>query len=93
MVVFYFYFIEKMVLTTRLKYGIVVLSIRRYKMDIKKYRQLNKACQNEVETIYYDGYWNIVLKNYNRAISAETWSEAKWMLSQMVKHNDFTMEW
>ena len=28
-------------------------------MDIKKYRQLNKACQNEVENIYYDGYWNI----------------------------------
>lgn len=62
-------------------------------MDIKKYRQLNKACQNEVENIYYDGYWNIVLKSYNRVISAETWSETKWMLSQMVKHNDFTMEW
>lgn len=62
-------------------------------MDIKKYKQLNKACQSKVENVYYDGYWNIVLKNYNRVISAETWSEAKWMLSQMVKHNDFTMEW
>lgn len=62
-------------------------------MDMKKYKQLNKACKAQVENIYNDGYWNIVLKNHNRVISAETWGEAKWMLSQMVKHNDFTMEW
>lgn len=62
-------------------------------MDMKKYKQLNKACKAQVENIYNDGYWTIVLKNHNRVISAETWSEAKWMLSQMVKHNDFTMEW
>jgi hypothetical protein len=62
-------------------------------MDMKKYKQLNKACKAQVEDIYNDGYWTIVLKNHNRVISAETWSEAKWMLQTMVKKNDFTLEW
>lgn len=62
-------------------------------MDVKKYKQLNKACKAQVADIYNDGYWTIVLKNHNRVISAETWSEAKWMLQTMVKKNDFTLEW
>ena len=62
-------------------------------MDMKKYKQLNKACKAQVENIYNDGYWNIVLKNHNRVISAETWGEAKWMLQTMVKKDDFTLEW
>lgn len=61
--------------------------------DIKKYQSLPKKAQDEVEDIYYDGYWNIVLKNYDRVISAETYSEVKWMLLQMIKRNDFTLEW
>lgn len=61
--------------------------------DVKKFSSLSKACKAEVEDIYNDGYWNIVLKNHDRVISAETWSETKWMLQQMVKRNDFTIEW
>lgn len=61
--------------------------------DEKKFNSLSKKCQKEVERIYYDGYWNIVLKNYDRVISGETWGEVKWMLQQMVKENDFTLEW
>ena len=61
--------------------------------DIKKYERLNKKCKAEVEDIYSDGYWNIVLKNYDRVISAETWGEAEWQLKEMVKRNDFTLEW
>ena len=62
-------------------------------MGARKFDSLNKKCQAEVEDIYYDGYWNIVLKNHDRVISAETWSEAKWMLQQMVARNDFTLQW
>ena len=62
-------------------------------MDMKKFNTLSQKCKSEVETIYYDGYWNIVLKNHDRVISAETWSDAKWMLQQMVKRNDYTLEW
>ena len=61
--------------------------------DTKKFNSLSKKCQNEVADIYNDGYWNIVLKNHDRVISAETWSDTKWMLQQMVKKNDFTLEW
>ena len=59
----------------------------------RKYESLSKKCKAEVEDIYYDGYWNIVLKNHDRVISAETWGEAKWQLQQMVKRNDYTLEW
>ena len=62
-------------------------------MDKEKFAQLSKKAQAEVEDIYYDGYWNIVLKNHDRVISGETWSEVKWMLQQMIKRNDFTLEW
>ena len=61
--------------------------------EIGKFNQLNKKCQGEVEDIYNDGYWTIVLKNHDRVISAETWSDVKWMLQQMVKRNDFSLEW
>lgn len=62
-------------------------------MEIKKYNQLNKKCKEEVEDIIYDGYWNIVLKNYDRVISEKAWSEVKWELEQMVIKNDFTLQW
>lgn len=61
--------------------------------DAAKFSQLSKKCQAEVEDIYNDGYWNIVLKNHNRVLSDETWSDVKWQLQQMVKKNDFTLEW
>lgn len=61
--------------------------------EIGKFNQLSKKCQGEVEDIYNDGYWTIVLKNYDRVISAETWGDVKWMLQQMVKRNDFSLEW
>ena len=60
--------------------------------DTKKLNQLSKKAQAEVEDIYFDGYWNIVLKNHDRVISGETWSETKWILNQMVEKNDFTLE-
>ena len=47
----------------------------------------------EVEDIYFDGYWNIVLKNHDRVISEETWGEVKWELKKMVKENNFTLKW
>lgn len=62
-------------------------------MDIKKYNQLSKKCQAEIIDIYFDGYWNIVLKNHDRVISDETWGGAKWQLIEMVKRNDFTLHW
>lgn len=62
-------------------------------MDKKKFAQLTKKEQAEVKDIYFDGYWTIVLKNHNRVISEETWGEVKWELKQMVKENDFTLEW
>ena len=61
--------------------------------DVKKFNQLSKKDQAEVEDIYYDGYWNIVLKNYDRVLSEESWSEVKWELQQMVKKNDFSLSW
>lgn len=61
--------------------------------DIKKFNALTKKEQAEVEDIYNDGYWTIVLKNYDRVISAETYSEVRWMLQQMIKRNDFTLQW
>lgn len=61
--------------------------------DIKKFNQLNKACQAEVEDIYFDGYWNIILKNHDRCLSEKTWTEVKWELEQMVKKNDFTLSY
>ena len=62
-------------------------------MIVKKYDQFNKAAKAEIEDIYFDGYWNIVLKNHDRVLSAESWGEVKWKLQQMVKKNDFTLEW
>lgn len=61
--------------------------------DKKKYEALSKKAQAEVEDIYNDGYWNISLRNHDRVISAETYGEVKWMLMQMIKRNDFTLEW
>ena len=60
---------------------------------LAKFNQLSKKCQAEVDDIYYDGYWNIILKNYDRVLSEETWGEVKWELQQMVKKNDFTLQW
>lgn len=62
-------------------------------VDKKKFEALSKKAQAEVENIYNDGYWTIVLKNHDRVISAETYSEVKWQLMQMIKENDFTLEW
>lgn len=62
-------------------------------MDIKKFKQLSKRAQAEVEDIYNDGYWTIVLKNYDRVISEETWRDVKCELNQMIKENDFTLQW
>ena len=62
-------------------------------MEIKKFNSLSKKCQEEVADIYNDGYWTIVLKNYDRVISEKTWGEVKWELQQMVKKNDFTLMW
>lgn len=61
--------------------------------DVKKFKQFNKAEQAEIAQIYYDGYWNIVLKNHDRVISEEHWGDVKWELKQMVKRNDFTIQW
>ena len=61
--------------------------------DMKKYDQFTKMEQAEIEDIYYDGYWNIVLKNHDRVLSEEKWSDVKWELKQMVKRNDFSLEW
>lgn len=55
----------------------------------KKINQFNKKEQAEIEDIYYDGYWNIVLRNYDRVLSEETWSDVKWELKQMVRKNNF----
>lgn len=62
-------------------------------MDMKKYRQLSKKVQAEVKDIYNDGYWTIILKNHDRCLSEETWTEVKWELEQMVKKNDYTLQW
>lgn len=61
--------------------------------SMKKYNQFSKKCQAEIEDIYNDGYWTIVLKNYDRVISEENWCDVKWELQQMVKRNDFTLQW
>ena len=47
-------------------------------MDIKKYNQFTKKEKIEIENIYYDGYWNIVLKNHDRVLSEEFWADVKW---------------
>lgn len=62
-------------------------------MNMKKLSQLSKKAQAEVEDIYFDGYWNIVLKNHDRVLSEESWSEVKWELQQLIKKNDFTICW
>lgn len=61
-------------------------------MDIKKFNQLNKKLRDEIKDIYFDNCWNIVLRNYDRTIRAETWRDAKWQLQQMIKRNDFTID-
>lgn len=58
----------------------------------KKINQFNKKEQAEIEDIYYDGYWNIVLRNYDRVLSEETWSDVKWELKQMVRKNNFDID-
>ena len=61
----------------------------------KKFNQLTKKEQAEVEYVSYDGYgyWSIALKNHDRVLSEERWSDVKWELKQMVKLNDYTLEW
>lgn len=60
----------------------------------KKLAQFTKKEQAEIERIdYYDGYWCIVLKNHDRVISEENWGDVKWELKQMVKNNDYTLQW
>ena len=61
--------------------------------EIKKYNQFTKKEKEEIEDIYNDGYWNIVLKNHDRVISEELWGDVKWELKQMVARNDYTLEW
>lgn len=61
-------------------------------MDIEKFKQLNKRLRNEIDDIYFDDCWNIVLKNHDKTIRAETWRDAVWQLQQMIKRNDFTIE-
>lgn len=62
-------------------------------MDMKKFNALPKKAQAEVEDIYNDGYWTIVLKNHDRVISDERYSDVKAMLMEMIRCNDFTLEW
>ena len=63
-------------------------------LDLKKLSQFTLKEQSEIANIYNDmGYWTIVLKNYDRVISDECWTNVKWQLKQMVKRNDFTLEW
>lgn len=62
-------------------------------MDQRKFMQFNLKEQNEIEDIYYDGCWNIVLKNHDRVLSEDLWGDVKWQLKQMVKRNDFTLCW
>lgn len=62
-------------------------------MNMKKYNQFNKKEKEEIEDIYYDGYWNIILKNHDRCLSEETWTEVKWEFKQMVKENNFELYW
>jgi len=66
-------------------------------MDIKKFNQFTKKEQAEIEDIYHDGFkngfWTIVLKNHDRVISEDKWSEVKWELKEMVKRNDYTLQW
>ena len=61
-----------------------------------KFKQFNKKEQEEIADIDYDSYngvWNIVLRHHDRVISEETWADVKWELKQMVKRNDYTLEW
>jgi len=62
-------------------------------MDMVKFKQFTKREQAEIEDIYNDGYWTIVLKNHDRVISEEAWSDVKWELKQMVRRNDYTLQW
>lgn len=62
-------------------------------MDVRKFKSLPRKAQDEVEDIYYDGYWNIVLRNHDRVISEEQYTQAKWELLQMIERNDFTLTW
>lgn len=57
-----------------------------------KIEQFTKKEQLEIDEIYFDGYWNIVLKNHDRVISEQNWGDVKWELKQMVKYNDFEMD-
>lgn len=59
----------------------------------KKFEQFTKAEQNEIAEIDYDGTWNILLRYHDRNLSEDNWSEVKWELKQMVKRNDFTLQW
>ena len=59
----------------------------------KKFSQFTKKEQAEIGEIDYDGYWNILLRYYDRCLSEENWSEVKWELKQMVKTGDFTKQW
>ena len=59
----------------------------------KKFEQFTKQEQEEIGEIYYDGYWNILLRYHDRGLSEDNWSEVKWELKQMVKSGDFTKSW
>lgn len=62
--------------------------------NIKKFNQFTKKEQAEIEAIYNDyGYWTIVLKNHDRVLSEDKWSEVKWELKEMVRRNNFELEW
>lgn len=62
-------------------------------MNIKKFDQFNKLEKEEIEDIYFDGAWNIILKNYDRVISDEKWTDVKWMFKQMIKKHNFDLQW
>ena len=61
--------------------------------NIKKYYQLSKKCRAEVEDIYYDGEWTIILKNHDRVLSEDYWYEVKWQLEEMVRRDNFELYW
>ena len=60
----------------------------------KKFKQFTKKEQAEIEDIdYFGGYWYIILKNHDRVLSEDKWSEVKWELKEIVRRNDFELEW
>lgn len=65
----------------------------------KAFNRLPKYMQCEVEDIYSQRnscdntvVYTINLKNHDRSICG-SFDEVKWELGQMIKRNDFTLQW